>query len=460
MPDKVSASFRQTVAKVTAWIRANGRVPCQQKGGEEQAWASFLNTQQQWISGRSRIAKRGARKYPVAQMRLLQRVPKLGDKLRAWAALKARRIAAAAVMARGKPLDAKGRRQQLEHVFGEEAKHLAAFARRTGRLPSESGTGQAGRSAAFLTTVLQGLRGSSTAYPPALQSLLLEVLVLKKCLSSAASKRCRQQGYCCPNTKRQRQECDKALVALQVARFPVQSTRLNVTVDDGANADALPSGLSLGMNLSLRHGWTVSRTAMERHGELVRALCRLIREVNPNFQFTSIQVNKNFSTALHCDANNLGPSVITCLGAFTGGALYVHGRGEVDVKERFYEFNGNVPHLTCPFKGERFCVIYFSNQSYAKLPAKDATYLKKLGFNWPSPGRSKEDYGPRAPRLLAAAAALPPALADRAGPISRMCKGGTGTKWLSEAARNAKAAGNAKAPRKNRHTLATTKRRR
>ena len=56
----------------------------------------------------------------------------------------------------------------------------------------------------------------------------------------------------------------------------------------------------------------------------------------------------------------------------------------------------------------------------------DVKQLKKLGFNWPRDGLHKKPYGPRAPRLLAAAAALPVTLTDLAGPLKRMYEGGFG----------------------------------
>jgi len=71
-----------------------------------------------------------------------------------------------------------------------------------------------------------------------------------------------------------------------------------------------------------------------------------------------------------------------------------------------------MPHLTCPFEGERYCVIVFTNQSYGLLPARNPRYLCDLGFNWPMPGLCKEDYGTKTPRLCAAAARLPPELAS------------------------------------------------
>ena len=87
-------------------------------------------------------------------------------------------------------------------------------------------------------------------------------------------------------------------------------------------------------------------------------------------------------------------------------------QGKVNVSGRSFEFDGNIPHATCPFQGERFCIIFFVNHGYAKLPAQDVSYLKSFGFKWPKRGLKKPDYGPRAARLLAAAAALPKYLAS------------------------------------------------
>jgi len=148
-------------------------------------------------------------------------------------------------------------------------------------------------------------------------------------------------------------------------------------------------------------------------------------------------VNKSFATSLHCDANNLGRSLTICLGDFTGGELYVHGEGQVNLSSKFYEFDGNIPHLTCPFEGERFCIIFFTNQSYERVRKEDVKCLKQFGFNWPDAGLQKRAYGPRAPRLLAAAAALPESLIDFAGPLNRMLTKGLGAAAAAAAAATA-----------------------
>ena len=71
--------------------------------------------------------------------------------------------------------------------------------------------------------------------------------------------------------------------------------------------------------------------------------------VPQGFSFTSIQVNKNYASALHCDSNNLGPSYIVGVGDYEQGALWTQDKGEVDCKHRWCEFDGNIPHCTLPY---------------------------------------------------------------------------------------------------------------
>lgn len=202
------------------------------------------------------------------------------------------------------------------------------------------------------------------------------------------------------------------LAALQNTTFPLQS-RPNTQV----KKKTLPRGLSLGANKSFGRGMLMSRST-RLHESLVRLLCRFVREEKPDFAFTSIQVNKNYASALHIDSGNLGPSLIIALGAYTGGELYVHGVGKVDIQNRWHEFDGNVPHLTCPFEGMRYSLIYFTNQSYGLVSTIDVARQHELGFNWPEPGLSKADYGMKRSRLLAASSALPPELAAHVCPGS------------------------------------------
>ena len=63
---------------------------------------------------------------------------------------------------------------------------------------------------------------------------------------------------------------------------------------------------------------TVSPTARPN---LTKLLVAYGRQNCPGFAFTSIQVNKNYRSALHVDRNNLGKSMIVGLGDYSKGEL-------------------------------------------------------------------------------------------------------------------------------------------
>merc|ERR1719162_1908735 len=199
---------------------------------------------------------------------------------------------------------------------------------------------------------------------------------------------------------------DSAVLAeLQATKFKTLASRLNTRLD----ASARPQGMCLGALKSWCKGVNLSSASAD-HPHLVRLCCDFIRAAKPGFRFTSIQVNKNYASALHVDSGNLGPSLIIGLGDFKKGNVYVHGVGELPVRGQWQLFDGNVPHLTCPFVGERYTLIFFTNQSYDIVPQGDVELMKQLGFNWPESGLQQGAYGTRKARLSAARLALPAAL--------------------------------------------------
>ena len=92
-----------------------------------------------------------------------------------------------------------------------------------------------------------------------------------------------------------------------------------------------------------------------------------MKQAKPDFKFTSIQVNKNYLSALHVDSNNMGPSFIVGLGNYVGGTVWQQGSGACDCKNNFVDMDGNVPHATLPFAGTRYTLVYFSHQSWKKV---------------------------------------------------------------------------------------------
>ena len=92
-------------------------------------------------------------------------------------------------------------------------------------------------------------------------------------------------------------------------------------------------------------------------------------------------INKGGS-ALHVDRMNFGPSVIVSLGLHTGGQLWQYPDLVLDIHNRPQLTNGLLPHMTLPYKGERFSLVYFNMcGNRAAMSTKDDEYLRLLGFH-------------------------------------------------------------------------------
>ena len=204
---------------------------------------------------------------------------------------------------------------------------------------------------------------------------------------------------------------ERALSALRSASLPMSNKRKTVLP---AGVDAVPQ-VCLGLIGSKRP--TIST---ETQGELAAALTQLFRQaahagVLPpppartknaaGYErwasqasmppFTSIQVNFQYASSPHVDANNVGPSYIRGLGDFTGGELVVEC-GEMprqrdssksaaittehDVSNTWHVFDGNARHWTRPFEGERYSIIYFVNSRFGRMSREHFEQLRTLGF--------------------------------------------------------------------------------
>jgi len=109
------------------------------------------------------------------------------------------------------------------------------------------------------------------------------------------------------------------------------------------------------------------KTREPKYKKMFKETKRLMRLKDPKFKFTSIQYNKNHRAARHRDAKNTGVSYIVGLGNYTGGELTIFDENEEnpvkhDIKGKFNTFDGSkYPHETCPFKGERYTLVFYSN---------------------------------------------------------------------------------------------------
>ena len=94
--------------------------------------------------------------------------------------------------------------------------------------------------------------------------------------------------------------------------------------------------------------------------ELYTLLQDFIKESQPDFEYTTIQVNKNVLCEPHVDKNNIGPSYGISLGDFTGGNLVIEGT-PYDIHDIWAEFDGRLGHWVEPFEGTRYSLIYFTH---------------------------------------------------------------------------------------------------
>ncbi|CAE8689729.1 unnamed protein product [Polarella glacialis] len=175
---------------------------------------------------------------------------------------------------------------------------------------------------------------------------------------------------------------EAVLQALEAADIPWSGSRKNV-LPDGQDA---VQGMILGMYVFAAKIGVSSAT--ERHPWLARLLVAFANAHNPDFMFTSIQVNKNYAARPHVDKNNLGTSMIIGLGSYDGGELWVHDENDagdvsfelqediscmyhyrsgasyrgrdVDIRDKWLPFNGNRLHFTRPFTGDRYSLVYFT----------------------------------------------------------------------------------------------------
>lgn len=106
-----------------------------------------------------------------------------------------------------------------------------------------------------------------------------------------------------------------------------------------------------------------------RFPELLALARRLMRSHDPRFKYTSVQVNKNMACRPHRDAGNEGPSYIIGLGDYTGGRLVVWDdagkQQRIDIRNRFFRFDGRKLHAVEPFKGERYSLVFFTVKKHA-----------------------------------------------------------------------------------------------
>lgn len=150
----------------------------------------------------------------------------------------------------------------------------------------------------------------------------------------------------------------KVLELLEATRFPSCQTRKNVS-DEPAQAFALGEVNYRGQK-SLGGRTRGPSRYNKKFPELLSSIQEMMEHHHPDFEYTTIQVNKNIQSKGHVDQNNVGPSIIIALGDFTGGELVVEGKPS-NIKNRFKKFDGRLGHWVQNFKGTRYSLVFFTH---------------------------------------------------------------------------------------------------
>ena len=148
------------------------------------------------------------------------------------------------------------------------------------------------------------------------------------------------------------------------------------TVSNGAVIQSAACYLAASSNAS-----RLAKSEKHYKAQETEALKKFIAEKKPDFQYTTIQVNKNVFCNPHVDKNNVGPSYIIALGDFTGGELVVEGT-EFNIKNRWKKFDGRRAHWINPFKGTRYSLVFFTHTFKPPHPSvRSITVTKSHIYN-------------------------------------------------------------------------------
>ena len=86
----------------------------------------------------------------------------------------------------------------------------------------------------------------------------------------------------------------------------------------------------------------------------------------PEFQYTQVQLNKNFPCPPHKDSKNIGESMLCCFGNYSGGetCLFINDKiVKINAQSQPQQFNGSKTlHWVDQYKGTRYSLVFFNNR--------------------------------------------------------------------------------------------------
>lgn len=166
----------------------------------------------------------------------------------------------------------------------------------------------------------------------------------------------------------------------EIEKFPITKSRKNIS-NKGIEAFVL-GDVNYRGQAALDYKTRGPSRYNKKFPVLLKTLKKLMKEYDPDFKFTTIQVNKNVISPPHVDKNNVGPSYIIALGDYnykTGGKLVIEGK-EYNIKNRFKKFDGTLGHWATPFKGTRYSLVFFTHTFKPPSGTLRGIEVKKTGL--------------------------------------------------------------------------------
>ena len=144
-------------------------------------------------------------------------------------------------------------------------------------------------------------------------------------------------------------------------RRPGQNSRKNIA-DNAKPIQAFVLGKTKSYYKPKPVDSAVSKQA--RMKPIKAALKKIMHEHDPNFKYTSIQLNRNVATKPHTDRNNKGLSKTIALGRHTGGGVVIEDKPgktkTLDTNQRMVTFDGTKRHHSAKHRGDRIVAIYYT----------------------------------------------------------------------------------------------------
>jgi len=133
------------------------------------------------------------------------------------------------------------------------------------------------------------------------------------------------------------------------------AAKIGVTSQRGARQTIF--GLSKHQGIKQKSRFT------KKYPHILPLFKNFIKNHHPEFEFSSVYVNRNTVCKKHLDAENAGVSLLVGFGDYTAGetVLYTEeGEKKFNINTHSLIFNGSkIPHRSEPFEGTRYSLVFF-----------------------------------------------------------------------------------------------------